>query len=98
MNIDFALISRVAELARLDLTDAEKAAFATQISDVLNYVNKVNELDTTSVKAADHVVDLTNVFRNDTCGISLDRSDIEAMAPRFTDGHFVVPKIIDGGE
>ncbi len=98
MKIDESQILRVAELARLDLGDDEKKEFSTQLSDIISYVEKINELDTADVAPSDHIVELKNVFRADTVLPSIDRAALEKIAPRFEDGHVVVPIIIEGQE
>ncbi|HNR87997.1 MAG TPA: Asp-tRNA(Asn)/Glu-tRNA(Gln) amidotransferase subunit GatC [Spirochaetota bacterium] len=95
MKIDREQIERVAELARLELTEDERQEFSKQLSDILSYVEKINELDTDAIQPADHIVDLRNVFREDAPGPSLPRAELERMAPRFEKGHVVVPRIID---
>jgi aspartyl-tRNA(Asn)/glutamyl-tRNA(Gln) amidotransferase subunit C len=98
MKIDESQILRVAKLARLDLGEDEKKEFSTQLSDIISYVDKINELDTADVAPSDHIVELKNVFRADTVLPSMDRAALETMAPRFEDGHVVVPIIIEGQE
>ncbi len=95
MKFDENVIEKTAKLARLELSEKEKSEFTKQLSDILSYVEKINELDTESVKPADHIVDLKNVFREDRAGKSIDISKIEEIAPAFENGHFVVPKIIE---
>jgi aspartyl-tRNA(Asn)/glutamyl-tRNA(Gln) amidotransferase subunit C len=98
MKIDRERILRVAELARLELTEEEKTEFANQLSDIISYVEKINELDTESVEPTDHIVELTNVLREDEVRESIDRSELVKIAPRFEEGHFVVPRIIEEQE
>jgi aspartyl-tRNA(Asn)/glutamyl-tRNA(Gln) amidotransferase subunit C len=95
MKIDEKEIVKVANLARLDLTGEEKVEFSKQLNDIIEYVEKVNELDTSEVKPADHIVDMKNVTREDKVEKSLDPSDIEKIAPAFDRGHIVVPRIIE---
>lgn len=95
MKIDEKEIVKVANLARLDLADDEKAEFSKQLNDIIEYVEKINELDTASVKPADHIVDIKNVTREDRVEKSLDTSDLEKIAPAFDKGHIVVPRIIE---
>lgn len=98
MRIDESIITATAKLARLELTPEETAEFIGQLTDIITYVNKLDELDTSTVKPADHIVDVQNVLREDAVKPSLERAAIEAMAPQFADGHIVVPRIIEGGE
>lgn len=95
MKIDEKEIVKVAELARLDLTEDEKGEFSKQLNDIIEYVEKINELDTSGVNPADYNVDLKNVTRDDDVKKSLDTGDIEKIVPAFANGHIVVPRIIE---
>ncbi len=96
MKIDRQTIEKVSKLARLELSEPEKDEFSKQLSDIITYVEKINELDTANVKTADHVVDLGNVFRQDTVLASIDKSEVEKIAPDFQNNHFIVPRILEG--
>ena len=98
MKIDQNQILKVAELAQLELTEDEKREFSQQLSDIISYVDKINELDTENVQPADHIVELKNIFREDRVGTSIDRTVIEKMAPQFENDHVIVPIIIEGQE
>ena len=95
MEIDQNEILRVAELARLELSEDEKTEFSKQFSDIINYVEKIKELDTENIKPTDHIVDLKNVFSKDEVKDSIDVSEVERMAPRFKNGHIITPIIIE---
>jgi aspartyl-tRNA(Asn)/glutamyl-tRNA(Gln) amidotransferase subunit C len=95
MKINIDVIDRVSTLARLRLSQEEKEEFMRQLNDIVQYVEKINELDTGNVKPADHIVDLSNVYRKDEVAPSIDRNDIEKIAPDFGNGHFIVPRIIE---
>ena len=84
----------VADLARLDLDEASIEKFAGQIGDVLEYVEKLNEVDTEGLRPTSHAISLTNAFREDEQRQPLDREQALANAPEKEDGNFVVPKII----
>jgi aspartyl-tRNA(Asn)/glutamyl-tRNA(Gln) amidotransferase subunit C len=96
MKIDRQTIEKVSRLARLELTEPEKDEFSKQLSDIITYVEKINELNTADVKTADHVVDLGNVFRKDEVLTSIDKSEVEKIAPDFENSHFIVPRILEG--
>jgi aspartyl-tRNA(Asn)/glutamyl-tRNA(Gln) amidotransferase subunit C len=98
MKIDGSMIERVSTLARLSLTEQEKEEFTRQLSDIVSYVEKINELDTGSIEPADHIVPMRNVFRSDTPGASIGREEIERIAPDFDRGHIIVPPAIEGNE
>jgi len=95
MKIEESEIIKVAKLARLELTPEEKDEFSRQLSGIIEYVEKINELDTSKVDAADHIVGLNNVFRKDVVKDSFKQHDLEKVAPKFEDGYIVVPKIIE---
>ncbi len=95
MKIDEKEIAKVAKLARLDLSEDQKAEFSKQLNDIIEYVEKIKELDTSEVKPADHIADLNNVTREDIVKESLKTSELEKIAPRFEKGHIVVPRIIE---
>jgi len=95
MKIKESDIIKVAKLARLDLSPEEKDEFSRQLSGIIEYVEKINELDTSAVEAADHIVELNNVFRKDVVKNSIKRDELEKIAPDFKDGYIVVPKIIE---
>ena len=85
----------VADLARLDLDQASIEKFAGQIGDVLEYVAKLDEVDTEGLQPTSHAISLTNVFREDEQRQPLDREQALSNAPEKEDGNFVVPKIIE---
>jgi aspartyl-tRNA(Asn)/glutamyl-tRNA(Gln) amidotransferase subunit C len=98
VKIDEGTLLRVAELARLELSSAEKEEFAAQLSDIISYVEKINELDTSGVSPTDHIVELQNVFRDDTVKDSIPVEEIVKIAPQFENGHIIVPIILEEKE
>lgn len=95
MKIDENEIEKIAKLSRIDLSDDEKSEFSKQLSDIIEYVEKIKELDTSGVDPADNIVDLKNVTRDDVVKESLDIDAIEKIVPSFDRGHIVVPRIIE---
>jgi aspartyl-tRNA(Asn)/glutamyl-tRNA(Gln) amidotransferase subunit C len=95
MKISKADVLYVADLARLELDEASLERFAGQIDEILAYVDKLNEVDTTGVKPTSHAISLTNAFREDEERASIQPERALANAPEQEDGCFVVPKIID---
>ena len=94
-RIDEAQVKKVAKLSRLDLTDAEVEEFASQLSAILEYVEKMNELDTDGVEPLAHCLPVSNCFREDTVKESLGTEKTLANAPQRHDDFFKVPKILD---
>lgn len=92
MNIS---IEHIANLARLTLSDQEKELFGGQLDSILNYMNKLNELDTKDIGPTSHVLAISNVTRDDIPVPSLDREDALLNAPDRTDKFYRVPKIIE---
>lgn len=84
----------VADLARLDLDDEMIDKFSSQIGTILDYVDKLNEVDTEGIKPTSHAISLTNAFREDEQIDHLERDKALANAPEKEDGNFVVPKVV----
>ncbi len=95
MKITKQEVEHVAKLARLELSDKEKDMFTDQLSNILTYVEQLNELDTKGVEPTSHVLDINNVMREDVPGESLSQDRALANAPDKAAGHYRVPKIIE---
>jgi aspartyl-tRNA(Asn)/glutamyl-tRNA(Gln) amidotransferase subunit C len=95
MKITRQEVEHVAKLARLELTDEEKERLTDQLSNILTYVEKLNELDTKGVEPTSHVLDINNVMRDDVPEESLSQELALANAPEKAAGHYKVPKIIE---
>ena len=89
--IDRDQVLHVAKLARLRLGDEEVDRMAGELSKILEHVETMNELDLEGVQPTSHVVDLTNVLREDTPRPGLDRETALQQAPDAADGGFRVP-------
>ena len=96
-GIDEAQVRRVAKLARLDLNDEEVNEFSGQLSAILEYIEKLNELYTDAVEPLAHTLPIHNVFREDVVKESLDVEEALGNAPQRADEFFKVPKILDDG-
>ena len=88
-------VRKVAKLSRLDLTDKEVEEFTGQLSAILEYVAKMNELDTERVEPLAHCLPISNVFREDSIKQSLGTEKTLANAPQRDGEFFKVPKILD---
>jgi aspartyl-tRNA(Asn)/glutamyl-tRNA(Gln) amidotransferase subunit C len=87
-------VLHVAELARLSLRPEEVELFTRQLNDILAYVQKLNELDTTGVAPLAHVIPLFNAFREDVAKESLPLEAALKNAPALEEGSFLVPRVI----
>ena len=82
-------------LAKLELSEEEKEAAKKDMSRMLDYIDKLNELDTSGVEPLSHVFPVNNVFREDVVTNDDVRDDMLANAPAKKDGAFMVPKTVE---
>lgn len=94
MKITVKDVEHIAKLAKLTLSDGEKEAYTQQMSDILQYMEKLNELDTSDVEPLSHVMEVTNAFRGDEPKESLPQEEALKNAPKSDGEFFVVPKVI----
>lgn len=95
MKLTRAEVQRVAELARLRLTEAEESELTEQLDAILAYMDKLNQIDTSDVEPFSHATDTTNVFREDRVTNQADADALLANAPDRDGTFFKVPKIIE---
>jgi aspartyl-tRNA(Asn)/glutamyl-tRNA(Gln) amidotransferase subunit C len=95
MRISKEEIEHIASLARLYLSEEEKDLFGSQLSSVLDYMEKLNELDTKDIEPTSHVLPLSNVMRDDIPSPSIPKEDALLNAPDRTNKFYRVPKIIE---
>ena len=84
-----------AQLARLHLSEAEIAKFQTQLSQILAYVEKLEQVDVTGIEPTAHANAIFNVFREDTPRDWFTAEEALANAPRAANHLFIVPKVIE---
>lgn len=95
MKISRETVEYVAGLAKLYVSEEEKQKLARQMGEIIGYVEKINELDTSGVEPLEHVENTINVFRKDEVRESLKRELILENAPEEDDGAFRVPEIME---
>lgn len=88
-------VEYIAKLARLKFNENELENFTHELNKILNYVEKLNELNTENVEPLSHPVENVNVFREDILQPSIDREEALRNAPSSTDEFFKVPKVIN---
>ena len=88
-------VEYVAHLARLELTAEEKRKIGEQLSHVLDYVEKLKEVDVSGVEPTAHAFPLVNVTRPDEVRPSLSNEEALSNAPAHANGLFIVPKIVE---
>ncbi len=95
MDIGLKEIEYIANLSRIALTDEEKRIFKKQLTHILDYIKKLNKLDTDAVKPMAYATDIKNVFRKEELTPSLPRQEIINLSPSNVNGFFKVPKVIE---
>ncbi|MDP8217888.1 MAG: Asp-tRNA(Asn)/Glu-tRNA(Gln) amidotransferase subunit GatC [Candidatus Theseobacter exili] len=88
-------IEYVSKLARLKLNEEEKKLFSSQLNHILDYIHQLNKLDTENIEPTAHVLEFTNVFREDQVEASINRDQVLNNAPKSQKGFFEVPRIIE---
>ena len=95
MAVTLDEVRNVARLARLSFSPEEEGRMVIELNRILDYVEKLNELDTEGVPPTSHVLPISNVFREDVLVPSLSRDELLANAPSKWRGYFRVPKVIE---
>ncbi len=87
-------VARVANLARLDLSAEKTELFAGQLNNILSYMDKLNEIDTSEVEPMFSPVEHTTVLRKDEVKKEHTRDEVLSNAPDTDGQYFVVPRIV----
>lgn len=94
-NITDKDVAHIAALSRLKLSGEETKMFRRQLSDILGYIEKLNELDTKDIEPTSHILPLKNIYREDCTEPPLDREAALSNAPDKTERFYKVAKIIE---
>jgi aspartyl-tRNA(Asn)/glutamyl-tRNA(Gln) amidotransferase subunit C len=94
MSVTKKEVEKIAELAKLKFTDEELENFTHQMNDILQYMEKLNELNTENVQPLSHPVESVNVFRDDKLKNSIPTEEALKNAPLADEKYFKVPKVI----
>ena len=89
------IIEYVGILAKLELSGEEREQAKADMGRMLDYIDKLNELDTDGVEPMSHVFSVNNVFREDTVTNGDDRDNMLKNAPEAKDGSYQVPKTVE---
>jgi aspartyl-tRNA(Asn)/glutamyl-tRNA(Gln) amidotransferase subunit C len=98
MKLSPAQVEHVAELAQLALSDEEKELFGRQLSTILEYAERLQQLDTDAIPPTSTVLPLENVMRDDKTRPSLPLADVLANAPAVEEDCFQVPVVLEEEE
>ena len=89
-------VRAIADLARLELSDKDVALYQRQLSAILDYFQKLEELDTSHIDPTSSVLPLTNVMRADVAGAALSVDEAIANAPDSDGEQFRVRAVLGG--
>lgn len=95
MTIRIKEVEQVANLARLSFSEEEKQDFADKLNGIVEYMEKLNEVNVEGIEPTYHVLPLLNVLREDITQPSIERDKVLANAPDVQQGCFRVPKIME---
>ncbi len=88
-------VERLADTARLYILEDEIEQMTEELNKIIEYAQTLQEVDTTGVEPTTHVIELTNVMRDDTPEEGIDRDLLFKNAPDHEDGQFKVPSVLD---
>lgn len=95
MAIEKETVAKVANLARIQVTDEEQEKLAPQLDNIIGFVEQLSEVDTDNVEPLASVVDITLPLRKDAVTDGGIQEDVLANAPETLEGFFVVPKVVE---
>ncbi len=94
MGIDRKTIEWICDLARVDLSEEERTEMETQLARILDYMEVLDELTLDDVAPTAHILGITNVTKKDEVEESFPVETVEEIAPQWTGGYVVVPRIV----
>lgn len=94
MSVTLKEVEQLSSLARINLSANEQEFYAEQLNLLLNYVDKINQIDTEGIEAMEQLRPVFNVFRADEVVVSPSRDEMLSNAALTEEGHFKVPRII----
>lgn len=95
MPLTLADVHRIAHLARIEITEEQARAAATQLNDIFAMIEQISRVDTTGVEPMTHPLDGIQRLRDDVVEPLPDRAELLRNAPEQQDGLFLVPRVIE---
>ncbi len=95
MAFDRSEVEKVAQLARLHISDADADEVASRITDILALIDQMQSVDTESVEPLAHPLDMTQRMRADQVTEENQREQLQTLAPQSEQGLYLVPKVIE---
>jgi len=93
--IDKQTIDKILDMSRIDVKEQTKDKFTAQVQNIINYVEKITDLDTSSAEDRESVFEEKNIFDADQIGVSLTQPELRKYTKNYLDGYYAVPKIIN---
>ena len=94
MTFDKSEVSKIAELARLEITHEEIDDIESRITEILLLIDQMQSVDTDSIVPMSHPLDGKQILRSDTVSEENHRDELQKLAPKVENGLFLVPKVI----
>ena len=94
MNVNDEMVDKIANLARLEFNSEEKENIKNDLQQMIGFIDKLNELDTTGVEPLLHMSENINVLREDEVSGTISREEALKNAPLHDEQFFKVPKVI----
>lgn len=95
MALDKSEVEKIAQLARLHISEADADEVASRITDILALIDQMQSVDTETVEPMAHPLDVTQRLRVDTITEKDRRDELQTLAPAAQDGLYLVPKVIE---
>ena len=95
MKIEQETLQKIAHLARLNFDTQEAEKMSTDLSQVLNWVDQLQEVDTEGVAPLTNMSSEVNLFRTDEIGVKLTQEEALKNSPQQENGFFTVPKVLE---
>ena len=95
MTFDKSEVSKIAEVARLEVTDEEIDDIESRITEILLLIDQMQSVDTDSIVPMSHPLDGKQILRSDTVSEENKRDELQKLAPKVENGLFLVPKVIE---
>jgi aspartyl-tRNA(Asn)/glutamyl-tRNA(Gln) amidotransferase subunit C len=96
MSLTATDVKKIAHLARLNLSDADTTLYTEQLSKIIDFVEQMNQTDTSQTEPVAHSLDLTQRLRTDQVTETNQRAAFQAIAPQVEAGLYLVPQVIEG--
>ena len=95
MEISRKEVEKIAEMARLELSERELIEYMADMKNILNLAAQLNEVDTSAITPMAHPLEQAQILRPDLVTEIVNRNYLQSIAPEVSDGYYLVPKVIE---